>query len=109
MKERILGLIGLLLVSSSLCAMNQERTKEVAFPAVVENVQQQLFSAAKAGETERIKTLLAQGALLAEQDRLGYTAFEWAAIHGHIDCVNIFLDELENNTPPTAPRGCAKR
>ncbi len=79
--------------TSALCPV------EVALPTV-ENVQQQLSSAAKTGDADRIRALLAQGALLCQKDRFGYTPFDWAAIHGHVACLQIFLDALENNTPP---------
>ncbi len=98
MKVLIFALRNLLLILWPLCAMAAQRSEEIALPAV-ENVQQQLISAAKAGDANRIRPLLAQGALLVEKDSSGHTPFNWAAIYGHVTCLQIFLDELENNTP----------
>ncbi len=99
MKFRPATLSNLLIILWPLCAMAAQRSEDVALPAV-ESVQQQLISAAKAGDSERIRTLLAQGALLYEKDNCGYTPFEWAAIYGHVACLHTFLDELESNPPP---------
>ncbi len=98
MKIRTFALRNLLMILWPLCVMAAQRSEEVALPAV-ENVQQQLISAAKAGDANRIRTFLAQGALLCQQDSSGRTPFDWAAIYGHVACLHIFLDELENNTP----------
>ncbi len=78
--------------------MAAQNSAEIVLPAV-ESVQLQLIDAAKIGDANRIRTLLAQGALLCQKDRFDYTPFDWAAIHGHVACLQIFLDELENNTP----------
>ncbi len=98
MKIRTFALRNLLMILWPLCVMAAQRSEEVALPAI-ENVQQQLISASKAGDADRIRTLLTQGALLCQKDRSGYTPFEWAAIYGHVACLHIFLGELENNTP----------
>ncbi len=98
MSFRIFGLSSLLIISMNLGGAMTTQRIDVALPAV-ENVQQQLISAAKAGDADRIRTLLAQGALLCQKDSCWYTPFDWAAIYGHVTCLHIFLDELENNTP----------
>ncbi len=98
MKIRTLSLRNLLLILWPLCVMAAQRSEEIALPAV-ENMQQQLISAAKAGDANRIRILLAQGALLCQEDSSGRTPFDWAAIYGHVACLHIFLGELENNTP----------
>ncbi len=98
--KKLLGLTSLLIISWSLCALAAQ-CAEVTLPAV-EDVQQQLINAAKAGDAAHIKALLTQGALIVEPDSSGMdklTAFEWAAIRGHIECCNVLLDELESNTP----------
>ncbi len=59
----------------------------------------ELVHASKMGDTSRVRELLTKGALLGEPDRFGTTPFEWAAVNGHIECLNVFLDELENNIP----------
>ncbi len=91
-------LSSLLVVSYSASVIAAQRSEEIALPAV-ENMQKQLISAAKAGDANRIRILLAQGALLCQKDSSGRTPFDWAAIYGHVACLQIFLDELENNTP----------
>ncbi len=97
MKKRILGLIGLLLISSSLCAMTEQA--ELKQTQVAQNeLIQQLISAAKVGDAAFVKELLKRGDLKLGKDQLGYTAFDWAAIRGHIDCVNIILDAFEANS-----------
>ncbi len=98
MKIRTFALRNLLLILWPLGVMAAQRAEEIALPAV-ENMQQQLISAAKAGDANRIRTLLAQGALLCQEDSSGRTPFDWAAIYGHVACLHIFLGELENNTP----------
>ncbi len=97
MKKRILGLIGLLFISSSLCAMTEQA--ELKQTQVAQNeLIQQLISAAKVGDAAFVKELLKRGDLKLGKDQLGYTAFDWAAIRGHIDCVNIILDAFEANS-----------
>ncbi len=111
MSTRIFTVLGLL-ISWSLCTIAAERAEEIALPAVT-SIQKQLISAAKAGDADRIKELIAQGALIVESDspRLSdLTAFEWAALKGHPECCNLLLDELENNTPLDAKgRGYTNR
>lgn len=96
MKERLLGLIGLLLISGSLCAMlvqaEAAQTKEVQ-----DELNQRLIGAAKVGDASLARELLNRGALLSVHDQFGYSPFEWAAIHGHIECLYLFLDDLQNN------------
>lgn len=103
MNIRIFTLSALLTILWGLCANAAQRSEEVALPAF--DVQQRLIRAAKAGDADGIKELLAQGALIVESDstRLtDLTAFEWAALKGHLTCCNLLLDELENNTPASA-------
>ena len=97
MKERILGLIGLLLISKSLCAMLEERAQVAQHLEVQDELNQRLIGAAKVGDASLTRELLKRGALLSVQDQFGYSPFEWAAIHGHIECLYLFLDELQNN------------
>ncbi len=97
MKERILGLVCLLLISGSLCAMTAQT--EVQQTQVAQNeLNQQLVSEAKEGNVSLIKGLLKRGALIVGKDYC-LTAVDWAAIRGHTECIGVMLDELENNTP----------
>ena len=61
-----------------------------------------MINAAKVGDASLIRELLKKGARVLGKDQLGYTTFEWAAIRGHIECVNVLLDQRETNALPDA-------
>ena len=48
-----------------------------------------LIRAAKEGDTETVKTLLAAGADVHAKDRDGWTALMFAAVKGHTDIVRV--------------------
>ena len=109
MKERILSCIGLLLlISSSLCAMtaqvasesSQEALRNEGHAKVIE-LNEQLVGAAKVGDASLVEQLLNSGASFKwARNQFGLSSFEWAVLNGHSGCVNIFLDQLERETPP---------
>ena len=50
-----------------------------------------LIEAASMGDTEKVQTLLAQGADVNAKDNDGFTALMMAAVYGHIDIVHALL------------------
>ena len=108
---RILGLCGL---AFNLCAMNLQLEKAVILPQEQQKeLHRQLMQASKGGDASLVRELLNQGAPLLEKDKVTYvheegeavdlfftyTAFDWAAIHGHTECMDVLLDRLEDATP----------
>jgi uncharacterized protein len=51
-----------------------------------------LMLAARSGNVEAVKTLLARGAKPEVRERLGQTALMWAAAEGHTAVVRALLD-----------------
>ncbi len=106
MNIRILS--GLLVISQSLGAMIVHQEQAVVRTKEEQNIlNYQLISATKAGDASRIKELLKKGALIVDEDPFHYISIHWAAIRGHINCLNILLDALENNTPLALQRAGA--
>ncbi len=59
-------------------------------------VERQLIRAAKEGNARLAKELIKKGASVIACDQSGLTPFEWAAIQGHTEILNIILDAFEN-------------
>jgi len=53
-----------------------------------------LVDAAKIGNAQHIRELLKKGARIVAEDQGSYSAFDWAAIRGHSECLGILFDEL---------------
>ncbi len=100
MKVRIFALSVLLLISHNLDATVEHQEQDVVCTKDEQNLlNYQLISATKAGDALRIKELLKKGALIAdEDDPFRYLSIHWAAIRGHLECLEILLDALESNT-----------
>ncbi len=111
---RILGLCGL---AFNMCAMNLQLEKAVILPQEQQKeLHRQLMQASKVGNASLIRELLNQGAPLLKKDKVTYvhdereavdlfftyTAFDWAAVYGHTECMDVLLDRLEDATPPAS-------
>ncbi len=101
MNISILALSGLLLISHNLGGMIEHQEQTVVSTKDEQNLlNYQLISATKAGDALRIKELLKKGALIVdEDDPFRYLSIHWAAIRGHLECLDILLDALESNIP----------
>jgi ankyrin repeat protein len=55
------------------------------------NLHDELISASKNGEVEKVKTMISKGADVNEKDSYGSTAIIYAVKSGNCDCVNILI------------------
>ena len=57
-----------------------------------------VFEAAKSGDTDALRELLAEDATAcraADTDGSGQTALHWAAFYGHVDAARLLLERSE--------------
>ena len=52
-----------------------------------------LHAACRAGDTERVRQLLDEGAPVDEKSEFGRTALMWASSYGHTEVVRLLLDK----------------
>ncbi len=87
--------------SHTIDSMYQSRLKEIIakFRQIQEQerLDQGLIKAAKTGNAQLAKELLEKGASLKARNPHGARPFEWAAIEGHTEIMNIIFDHLENS------------
>ena len=98
MKVYMFCLGTLMVISSSIFAMIETQKKDAPHALTEEEkstLNRQLISASKLGDAGSIKELLKKGASFLVFDEFGYSPFNLAAIHGHVSCLNLFLDEID--------------
>jgi len=56
----------------------------------------QLHIAAKTGDTETVRLLIAQGANVNAKDSLGWTPLHWATMNDHVETARLLIEKGAN-------------
>ena len=82
------------LLKSVLCMISSLCVLILLFPSFTVfggNLHDELISASKNGDVEKVKTMITKGADVNEKDSYGSTAIIYAVKSGNCDCVNILI------------------